>query len=246
MAVSYPVTEIFHSIQGEGLNAGRSAWFVRLFGCTLSCPGCDEPLHKDETKIQRLTVQEIIDKLDVPAELIVITGGEPTLHNLKPLVEAFDSLPWKDCIQKVHPIKGVLTKPFWGGIRSLTFLETGPLVCIETNGTKKVGPEIDYICVSPKPASHAKSTNIRTQMAAIQQADEIKIVVGWTDVKETQSLISQYSELSSAQILLSPLTQFPGNTLIQETADQAVELVKANAARGVRLSLQTHKWLKVR
>ena len=83
-------------------------------------------------------------------------------------------------------------------------------------------------------------------MATIQQADEIKIVVGWTDVKETQSLISQYSELSSAQILLSPLTQFPGNTLIQETADQAVELVKANAARGVRLSLQTHKWLKVR
>ena len=36
-----PVVETFHSLQGEGLHAGRSAFFIRLAGCTVGCSWCD-------------------------------------------------------------------------------------------------------------------------------------------------------------------------------------------------------------
>ena len=38
---SLPVVETFHSLQGEGLHAGRSAFFIRLGGCTVGCSWCD-------------------------------------------------------------------------------------------------------------------------------------------------------------------------------------------------------------
>ena len=37
----YPIIEIFDSIQGEGLNLGKQATFIRLAGCNLNCPWCD-------------------------------------------------------------------------------------------------------------------------------------------------------------------------------------------------------------
>ena len=40
-ALSLPVVETFHSLQGEGLHAGRSAFFIRLAGCDVGCPWCD-------------------------------------------------------------------------------------------------------------------------------------------------------------------------------------------------------------
>ena len=36
-----PVVETFHSLQGEGLHAGRSAFFIRLGGCSVGCSWCD-------------------------------------------------------------------------------------------------------------------------------------------------------------------------------------------------------------
>ena len=36
-----PVVESFYSIQGEGANTGKAAWFVRLGGCNVRCPWCD-------------------------------------------------------------------------------------------------------------------------------------------------------------------------------------------------------------
>ena len=39
MQEGYPVYERFHSWQGEGLHLGKSAFFIRLHGCPVHCPG---------------------------------------------------------------------------------------------------------------------------------------------------------------------------------------------------------------
>lgn len=85
MADTYQVNEIFTSVQGEGHWTGRPATFIRLQGCTVGCEWCDTKYtwKKGGT---RMTVGEIIAKVDTPHA--VITGGEPTMYNLDPLIIA--------------------------------------------------------------------------------------------------------------------------------------------------------------
>ncbi len=80
------VNEIFYSIQGEGMNTGRPAVFVRLSGCNLKCPFCDT----DFSEYIELTVEEIVDEVCSFAgkcRFVVITGGEPTLQDCTPLID---------------------------------------------------------------------------------------------------------------------------------------------------------------
>ncbi len=79
------ISDIFYSLQGEGSHSGRAAVFVRFFGCNLDCDFCDEPLHK--TKYQEMSVAEILDAISLfPSRFLVLTGGEPSLHNLNPFI----------------------------------------------------------------------------------------------------------------------------------------------------------------
>lgn len=72
-----PVVEIFKSFQGEGINIGSPAVFVRLFGCNAKCPWCDQK----ETEHVDLPVEDIIQQVKKhKTPLVVITGGEPTIH----------------------------------------------------------------------------------------------------------------------------------------------------------------------
>ena len=86
--MKYNIVEIFHSIQGEGLYTGTPAVFVRLFGCNLDCPWCDEPLHTNKSKIVAYDEETLLEKImSYECSHIVITGGEPSLHNLNPLIK---------------------------------------------------------------------------------------------------------------------------------------------------------------
>lgn len=90
--MKYPVHEIFKTFQGEGLRMGQAAWFIRLFGCPVHCPWCDSAgtWHPDyiPNNIEKLTEVEIADTLleDTAIHFVVITGGEPAIHDLRPLV----------------------------------------------------------------------------------------------------------------------------------------------------------------
>ncbi|SDF78565.1 7-carboxy-7-deazaguanine synthase QueE [Sporolituus thermophilus] len=85
-AVVYPVIEIFESIQGEGTHMGMPAAFIRLAGCNLRCKWCDTANAFDLKNATYLAPSHIVAK--IKQKLVVITGGEPTLHDLKPLVAA--------------------------------------------------------------------------------------------------------------------------------------------------------------
>lgn len=87
--MKYKITEIFYSLIGEGAHAGKSAAFIRLAGCNLKCPFCDTEDPKDPLT---LTAQEILEEIKhYPTTRCLITGGEPTLQNLTPLIEALTS-----------------------------------------------------------------------------------------------------------------------------------------------------------
>lgn len=78
--------EDFYTIQGEGMNTGRAAYFIRLGGCDVECVWCDVKESWDANKHPLLTVSDLLEKVKgSPAKLVVITGGEPAMHDLTAL-----------------------------------------------------------------------------------------------------------------------------------------------------------------
>ena len=86
---SYPVMEMFYSLQGEGFHQGRAAFFIRLAGCDVGCVWCDVKESWDATKHPVLSIEEIVAAAKAqPGRLAIVTGGEPLLYNLDALTTA--------------------------------------------------------------------------------------------------------------------------------------------------------------
>jgi len=86
---SYPVMEMFYSLQGEGFHQGRAAFFIRLAGCDVGCVWCDVKESWDASKHPTMSIEDIVSKaLKHPGRLAIITGGEPLLYNLTALTTA--------------------------------------------------------------------------------------------------------------------------------------------------------------
>ncbi len=76
--------EAFYTLQGEGFHQGKAAYFIRLAGCDVGCVWCDVKESWDRDLYPLQNVEEIVTEAKkYPGKLIVITGGEPTLHNLE-------------------------------------------------------------------------------------------------------------------------------------------------------------------
>lgn len=138
--MSYAVKEVFHTLQGEGMNAGRAAVFLRFAGCNLwsglakdrgkgpgGCSawcdtqfvGTDGPNGGRYATPEALASQVAATWQGGPdRRLVVCTGGEPLLQLDAPLVEALHAVRFE--------------------------------VAVETNGTQEAPPGVDWICVSPK------------------------------------------------------------------------------------------------
>ncbi len=125
-SMTFNLSEVFYSIQGEGPYAGLPCVFVRFSGCNLRCQWgenrCDTPYTSWEPEQNLVEMEEILDQIKSKGEGckdIVITGGEPTLqHDLPKLCE--------------------------------TLRQDGYRLHIETNGTGKIPDTIDVIVCSPK------------------------------------------------------------------------------------------------
>ena len=119
------ITEIFPSIQGEGLRMGKPTIFIRLTGCNLRCHFCDtQYAWESGTEYTEEQVLEAVEKLkrQYPAEWVCLTGGEPLKQKIEGLVR---------CLRR-----------------------RGYKVQIETNGTiyRRLG--IDWWTISPKPPEY--------------------------------------------------------------------------------------------
>ncbi|MBE9175186.1 7-carboxy-7-deazaguanine synthase QueE [Synechocystis salina LEGE 06155] len=92
LTVTYPIAETFHSLQGEGAWAGGNAFFIRLGGCDVHCPWCDQKETWPTQHHPRQTVTELVEQaVTAKPSFVVITGGEPLMHDLKPLCQALKS-----------------------------------------------------------------------------------------------------------------------------------------------------------
>lgn len=82
-----PVMEQFYTLQGEGANTGRAAYFIRIAGCDVGCTWCDVKESWPVDEKQLVTIDSLIkNALSYKGKFIVITGGEPTLYDLTSLV----------------------------------------------------------------------------------------------------------------------------------------------------------------
>lgn len=84
--VSYPVVSHFYTVQGEGVWSGHSAYFIRLAGCDVGCPWCDTKESWSTDGHPVISVAELMHAAhSSAAKIVVVTGGEPTMHDLAPL-----------------------------------------------------------------------------------------------------------------------------------------------------------------
>jgi organic radical activating enzyme len=78
-----PVMEHFYTIQGEGYNTGKAAFFIRLAGCDVGCVWCDVKESWDAGKHTLMRLEDLLTEAKkCNAENVVITGGEPCMYDL--------------------------------------------------------------------------------------------------------------------------------------------------------------------
>lgn len=78
-----PLMEEFYTIQGEGYNTGKAAYFIRLGGCDVGCHWCDVKESWNAELHPLTSADEIVNNAGkYPGKAVVITGGEPLIYNL--------------------------------------------------------------------------------------------------------------------------------------------------------------------
>ncbi len=154
--VAYQVKEIFYTLQGEGLNAGRAAVFCRFAGCNLwsgreqdrasaQCRFCDTDfVGTDGTLGGRYDADALADTVAASwageggARFVVLTGGEPLLQVDAPLIDALHARGFE--------------------------------IAVETNGTLPAPPGLDWVCVSPKAGNPVVQTRGQELKVVVPQA----------------------------------------------------------------------------
>ncbi len=101
--------EHFYTIQGEGYHQGKAAYFIRLGGCDVGCVWCDVKDSWDAGRHEQLAIGNLQQAINqTPAKLVVITGGEPLMHNLDELTTLLQQQGLQTNIETsgAHPLSG--------------------------------------------------------------------------------------------------------------------------------------------
>ncbi len=109
MSNTLPVMEHFYTLQGEGFHQGKAAYFIRLGGCDVGCVWCDVKESWEAEKHPKIDIGVLISEvLKTPAEIVVITGGEPLMYNLDELTAILKTAGLKTHIETsgAHPLSG--------------------------------------------------------------------------------------------------------------------------------------------
>jgi 7-carboxy-7-deazaguanine synthase len=87
-----PLVEEFFTLQGEGFQTGKAAYFIRIGGCDIGCSWCDSRFSWNPDLHPLVETKTIIDHvIDSGADSVVVTGGEPLMWNLDLLCKGLKS-----------------------------------------------------------------------------------------------------------------------------------------------------------
>ena len=101
--------EAFYTLQGEGAHQGKAAYFIRLGGCDVGCVWCDVKESWDVDAHPKIEVIHLIEAIKgFGANMAVVTGGEPLMHDLTILCQALQDAEIRRHIETagVYPITG--------------------------------------------------------------------------------------------------------------------------------------------
>src|SRR3954468_19650542 len=94
--ITYPIMESFYTVQGEGFNTGKAAYFIRLGGCDVGCVWCDVKDSWESGKHPLLKIDDLLLNIkNTTAGIVVITGGEPLMHDLTELTHQLKHFGYK-------------------------------------------------------------------------------------------------------------------------------------------------------
>jgi len=185
------ISEVFLSLQGEGVHAGAPAVFLRTYHCNLTCSWCDskytwqnQERSRPGVDYEQATIESILRRITAfGCKHLVLTGGEPML-NQRSLVPLLSSLKAADF-----------------------FIE------VETNGTIAPTAEflelIDCFNVSPKTSNSGVDEVLRTRPQILKAFAEshkawFKFVIGTeADILEVEEMLSRI-EIPRERVLLMP------------------------------------------
>lgn len=145
------ISEIFLSIEGEGIRTGAPAVFIRLFGCNLRCSYCDSMYAVEGSDFQEMSPVEVFEKVkSFNTQFVTLTGGEPLIHkDVEVLLKMLD--------------------------------DYGLEVNIETNGTqpKPTGLKNMFCTMDWKSISSGMQPRMKMEnMMTLGEKDVLKFVVG--------------------------------------------------------------------
>ena len=208
------VSEIFKSIEGEGLRTGLPAVFIRLHGCNLRCSYCDSMYAVEGSDYKQMSVAQILDAVKEYSGVthVTLTGGEPLIH--------------QDVEELLCQLSGC-----------------GYRVNIETNGTVSCNWHfpglfytMDWKCKSSGMSAKMKMENLETLGAD----DVLKFVVGTIeDLEETENVVKSLAEKKNdmPHLFISPVFGNLSNEEIVNWLLGSSTMVENNA----RFQVQLHK-----
>ncbi|MBM3452604.1 MAG: radical SAM protein [Bacteroidetes bacterium] len=106
-----PLMESFYTLQGEGFHSGKAAYFIRLSGCDVGCVWCDVKESWTSSEDQIKSIEEITQMVvTTPSNFVVLTGGEPAMYNLSPLIQKLKESKMFVAIETsgVYPLNGAV------------------------------------------------------------------------------------------------------------------------------------------
>ena len=194
------INEIFESVQGEGLLAGTPFTFIRLQGCNLRCVYCDTKQAWEKGKGVIMTEEEIVAKVEgFGHKWIEITGSEPLLQNLQPLLVKLRG----DDLQKYR-------------VELQTNCSLNPMQY----------SLISRISLSPKLSSSGMVKYMRYgYMSWLNPGDEVKFVISnESDFKEALLLLRL--NRTKASIIFTPVDGIDGKWIVEKILEEHIEEVR--------------------